>query len=180
MKKGYIFRISVVFLLIIILIFTILNYFSLTGDVVYDATLSNVSENNLTSSSGIAHLNLTDGSLVLYFAMDDNNSLNKIYDYTNSSNDGDLISSPTYISNGLIGGGYNFSGNNNITVSNSLSLNISSEITLSAWVNVNASSPLSVGTVKSYKKINDTSLGNVLDDDDNFGFSVANIGDLDG
>jgi alpha-tubulin suppressor-like RCC1 family protein len=136
MKKGEMFRVGVIILLVIILVFTILNYFSLTGNVIYDATLINISEANLTSTSGIAHLNLTDGGLVLYFAMDDNNTLSKVYDYTNSSNDGDLISSSTYISNGIIGGAYNFSGENYINVSDSTSLDIIGDVSLSAWVNL--------------------------------------------
>ena len=130
-------RIEVLFICLGVVLIAFFVNFALTGKIIYNATLTNVSEANMTSTSGIAHLNVSDANLILYFAMDDNNTLSKVYDYTNNSNDGDLINFPTYISNGLVGGCYNFSGANDyINISDSTSLDITGNVTLSAWVDI--------------------------------------------
>jgi hypothetical protein len=91
--------------------------------------------------SNILHyIKISDSTLKLYFAFDDNaSSSSVIYDYTNNSNNGTLINSPNYVNGGYIGGAYNFSkGNDYISVDDSdgsLTLT-NSNLTLSVWVNM--------------------------------------------
>jgi hypothetical protein len=114
----------------------------LSSGIVYDATLTNVSEHNLTSTSGVAHLDVSDPDLKLYFAMDDNNSLDKVYDYTNNSNDGTVYGNVDYgLSQGFFGGAFDFDGANDyISVPDSSSLDFSDNFSFSIWVNLNESS----------------------------------------
>ena len=101
-------------------------------------TLATISQIKISSS--LHYLSISDSSLKVYFAFDDNtSSSNVVYDYTNNSNNGILINSPDYVSNGYIGGAYKFSkGNDYITVDDSYgSLNFAnSNLTLSIWVKI--------------------------------------------
>ena len=135
-------RKRIIFLLIVslTLVLFLIGEVAFTGKAIFNATLSSVSEHNTTTTSGFAHLNISDPTMLLYFAFDDNNSLSKSYDYTNNSNDGDLISGPVYVSSGYVEGGYNFSGGYDyINVSDATSLDITGNVTVSAWVNLRSS-----------------------------------------
>lgn len=79
----------------------------------YASTNTNVTQENL-----FTHLNLTDGSLVLYMPFDvQEDSANKTYDYSNGSFDGILkggtsVIHPIFNSSGKFGANYKFDGSN--------------------------------------------------------------------
>jgi hypothetical protein len=129
-----------------------LKIISLSGvefDYIVDPYTLNLSANGTGSNmtvepEEIAHLNISDGSLVLYMPFDaqENSEISKTYDYTNNSNDGTLNEEITFNSTGGVysSGAYYFSGanNGNINLGNSSILK-PENFSISLWVRTNVS-----------------------------------------
>ena len=86
---------------------------------------------NVTQENGFAHLT-TDPSLVLYMPFDVNTST-YTYDYSSNGNDGTFTGNSHYVSDGLIGGAFNFDGDDEeIVVGTNIGI-IDSAGTVSLW-----------------------------------------------
>jgi len=130
-----------------------------TGD--YTSTNTNVTQENL-----FTHLNLTDGSVVLYMPFDViQDSANKTYDYSNYSNDGTCKANFVYNTTEPLrgeGGYYTLDGSAGtyIDAGNDSSLNLTSSFTISIWVKqkalVSFASVISKGAVNYYMTLHST------------------------
>jgi len=76
-------------------------------------TTYNSTDINVAQEAGFAHLNVSDGNLILYMPFDYNSSSGVVYDYSNNSNDGTMRNfDNNYTVNGFYGGGQVFDGTN--------------------------------------------------------------------
>lgn len=123
-------------------------------DPYYLNTTTNATGSNITIEPGdVAHLNISDGSLILYLPFDINHtSDNKTYDYSNSSYDGTATGGATWNSSGgVYGGAYTFDGTDDYI--SLASTNFGTNYTISAWVNMKVFSDeifMSTGSSANY------------------------------
>jgi len=101
MKKEVFGLVASIFLVSFVIASLVLN-----GTSSYDST-----DVNVTQETGLAHLNLSDEGLILYMPFDYNHSSGVVYDYSNNSNDGEMINfASNYTVDGVFGGAYEFDG----------------------------------------------------------------------
>jgi hypothetical protein len=133
MKKEVVSLLAVLIILPAI-IFAVL---VLDGTTTYSST-----DTNVTQESGFAHLNISDGNLILYLTFDYNSSSGIVYDYTNNSNNGTKTNlTSNYSVAGKYGGAYYSPGENNraIHIADSSSLRFAdSSFTVCFWMNANS------------------------------------------
>lgn len=151
---------------------------TILGNGVYNSTDTNVTQENLYT-----HLNLSDGSLVLYMPFDVmEDSTNITYDYSENSNNGILyggtsIVQPVFnLTGGEYGGGYEFDGiDDYIDFGDVNETEGIEEITISFWFKTNGTKDLQGLVTKSGYFVSGNSWGVSVDGTTGrLKFSIAN------